>query len=231
MHPFKSWLSNVKFPIPYTVEKESIDWLNFITGDSFKEFLVDHKLQVTNIDRIQIMPHAPVGTLQIYAGQFYGKPLQRKAPHYDHHLLWAERKRYEVLTSCDDLLAINICHHDYLNQVQFWLLRKEASLNAILMNIASITIISSIAERLLQKTLNADDLKALNGGVAVQWMNHEEIAKIQNKVMNMLHQLVHYERIAFKDLTQDEIINPSLYLQKIGTLSDPLKEYLPTNKL
>lgn len=208
MHPFKVWLDQVSYPVPFSVGKDSTDWFDFASGQSFKEFLVHNDLRIQNINRFHIIHNAPLKTLQIYADQFYGKPLARQHLHTDLHVLTAERKRYQVLTQTNDLIAINMCHHDFLNQVQYWVLRHQASLNEILMNMASIIIVRSLTERIITKTLNLDELKTLNGGDAISWNDVDALQQIKDKLMNLIYELLHFTRVAFKNLTPEEIKNP-----------------------
>jgi hypothetical protein len=207
MHPFMNWLKTNNHVIPFAITKEINDWVNLQNGNCFTQYLTETKTALSGlkIKRIHLSDTAKQEMYGLYAKQFGGTNLVSQPEHSNVIIAQAERKRYQVLNECDDLLAIYICNMQHLNQVQYWALRLNASTNAILMNIASITILTSLAERYKNNLLSDVELEILN-------QNEDPFQRI----MTLLMQVISYNRVTFKDLTPDQIENPSKYYDEVA---------------
>lgn len=210
MHPFLNWLKINNHVIPFKISDGVSEWFNIENGDTFSEYLNDQNigLEGITVKRLSITDTTHINLMVLFAQTFGGEQLAELQTHSKDTIKAAEQKRHLVLKGCDDLLAMYICSQDYINQVQFWALRKQASTNAILMNIASITIITSLAQRCMNQQLTDEELQILNNDIKITWEDIEQVKAIQDRLMSLLIQLVGFKRVAFKDLTIDQINNP-----------------------
>lgn len=217
MHPFEKWLKTNQHVIPFIISKGMSDWINIENGNSFSQFLADQKISLhgLEINKIRLAPNATTDMYGLYCKSFKSGNLKALPQHSQQMILTAERKRHTVLNECDDLLALYICNQDYLNQVQFWALRYKASTNAILMNIASISIITSLAQRCKTQSLTNEELTTLNNGELINWNESEKVQSIHDRIIILLGNLVGFRRVAFKNLTAEQIENPDDYYNEL----------------